>query len=166
MQLKTNLLLGMLLAATNIFAQNKPANTSTGSAQSIYAELGGNGIFFSVNYDFRFAQSQKGLGMRVGLGYAPGTNDGVITIPLGINHLAGTAPHFFESGLGITYIKTVKGSDILSGLSGSCLVPGIGYRLQPGQRGFLFRITISPLVPLQAGGKTFFWGGIGLGYKF
>ena len=164
------LLLAILLATVNIFAQTAPPgadekpNTYPHGAQAIYVELGGNGLFLSANYDFRFTKSQKGFGMRLGVGFFGGT----IIVPVGINHLAGKAPNYFESGIGITYLKYTGNDNLFfkSGSSGVALLPSIGYRYQPEHKGFFGRIAISPLIDLEKGGRWFPWAGIGLGYKF
>ena len=164
------LMLAILLATANIFAQtavsdaDKTLTNQPHRAQVIYGELLGNGIVFSANYDFRFTKSQKGFGMRLGLGFFGVSGSGIITVPVGINHLAGKAPDYFESGIGITYAK-FTGTDFFSG-SGSWLVPSIGYRYQPEHNGFFWRIAISPLISLEKGDGWISWGGIGLGYKF
>ena len=162
----------MLLTTANMFAQivsagaDRTSNNTSHRAQVIYGELLGNGLLFSANYDFRFAKSQKGLGMRLGLGFFGGSGSGIFTVPIGINHLAGKAPNYFESGIGVTY-ATFTGDDyFLSGRSGSLLVPGIGYRYQPEHNGFFGKISLSPLISLEESGSWLFWGGIGLGYKF
>ena len=71
--------------------------------QSVYLELGGNGLFISGNFDARFTKKENGFGFRMGLGMFPATifNSTFITIPVGLNHLAGKAPHHLESGMGL-----------------------------------------------------------------
>jgi len=173
MQPKVKLLmLAMLLATANLFAQTAPpdagetpTNYSHG-AQVIYGEFGGSGPLLSINYDFRFTKSQKGLGMRLGMGYFRLFSGGVFSVPVAINHLAGEAPNYFESSIGFTYATYATNVDFLNGSSGSVLVPGIGYRYQPEGSGFFGRIVVSPLISLEKGDGFLFWGGIGLGYKF
>jgi hypothetical protein len=89
---------------------------------------------------------------------------GGVSIPIGINYLAGKSSHYFEAGLGAT-IYTLKGltlfnEDLHEG--GVIFVPGVGYRYQPLQNGFTFRIFVSPLI----GNGSTFWAGISAGYKF
>ena len=58
----------------------------TGFKQNyFYAEIGGNGIFGSINYE-RQVSKQPGLGVRVGLGFYM---DAIFhyTVPVGINYL-------------------------------------------------------------------------------
>jgi hypothetical protein len=56
--------------ATSSYAQDI-AHKPSQRAQSVYGEIGGNGILLSANYDVRFANSQKGLGLRIGIGDWP-----------------------------------------------------------------------------------------------
>lgn len=166
------LILAMLLATANLFGQSaSPGAGETQAnyshrAQVIYGEFGGSGPLLSINYDFRFTKSQKGLGMRLGLGFFRLYSGGVSSVPVAINHLAGKAPNYFESSIGVTYATLTEGDGFLRGSGGSFLVPGIGYRYQPENNGFFGRIAISPLIVMEEGGVWIPWGGIGLGYKF
>jgi hypothetical protein len=149
--------------------------------KSVFLELGGNGGFLSVNFDSRFSKTEKGLGYRAGVGFIPALNTGnadfffpstpsILTVPFGINHLAGKAPNYFESGFGITYAYT--SGDISSDfwgysvdVSGSIwnFVPSIGYRYANTGKGFQFRACISPIINK---GDAMFWAGVSAGYKF
>jgi hypothetical protein len=149
--------------------------------KSVFFEIGGNGLVFSANFDSRFTKSEKGFGFRIGIGFIPAINSGdadifypstpsALTIPIGINHLAGNAPHYFESGLGITYVHVSgKVSSDFWGYSedvtGSAIgfVPSIGYRYAKIGKAFQGRIFISPII--SSGGASF-WGGLSVGYKF
>ncbi len=149
--------------------------------KSVFLELGGNGIGFSLNFDSRFTKSEKGFGFRAGIGFFPAINEGdadiiapstpsLLSIPIGINHLAGNAPHYFESGLGITYVHVSgKVSSDFWGYSedvtGSAIafVPSIGYRYAKPGKAFQGRIFISPVI--GSGGASF-WAGLSVGYKF
>ena len=144
--------------------------------QSLFLELGGNGLAFSANFDSRFKKSDKGLGYRIGIGLVPGVDAIVIetstwlTLPFGINYLAGKAPNYFEAGLGGTFVSGNAGDsfDEIFGESGRekfstvAFVPSAGYRHAREGKGFTWRVFISPLI---AGGGAFFWGGVSLGVK-
>lgn len=133
-------------------------------AQVVYGEFLGSGLIFSTHYDFRFGKRQNGFGMRAGVGFFGGSDGGILTVPVGINHLAGNGPHYFESGLGYTFATFTGNEDFLGG-SGSLLVPSVGYRYQPLGKGFVARVYISPLVAIEESGGWIFWGGFSLGYK-
>ncbi len=153
-----------LFLQSTVFAQNE--NDGPKRAQSVYGELGGNGLFFSANYDVRFLKSEKGFGMRAGLGFFGGSGGGLLTVPIGLNYLAGKAPSYLEVGLGYTYASFTSSDDFIDGEGGSLLVPSVGYRFQPSKKGFTGRVIISPLIALGNGGGWFMFGGISAGYKF
>jgi len=148
--------------------------------KSVFFEIGGNGLGFSANFDSRFTKSEKGFGFRAGVGFLPPTHSEtdiiypstpfMLTVPLAINHLAGKAPNYFESGIGITYVYTSGNvSSEFWGYSedatGSSLafVPSVGYRHAKTGKAFQWRAVISPVI--GQGGATF-WMGLSLGYKF
>lgn len=159
----------LIITQNRINAQSnlteKQKNDSSQRAQIVFGEIGGNGLLLSANYDFRFFKSQKGLGMRVGLGFFGGSGGGIVTVPVGLNFLAGKAPNYLEVGAGYTYATFTGGSDSFFSGSGGVFVPSIGYRYQPIDKGFVALIFVSPLVSLGTGGGWIFWGGIGIGVK-
>lgn len=137
-------------------------------AQSVYAELFGNGLIFSLNYDTRLFSKPNGLGIRGGFGYIGGKGDsnnggGVITIPIQANWLLGKDGKYFEIGAGPTIIigtGDLAGED-LGNVVGSLT---FGYRKQPEDGGFMWRIGITPLF-----NSNFFfpyWAGGSIGYAF
>ncbi len=147
----------LLFFCTATFAQGN---------KSVFLEIFGNGIGFSANYDMRFAKKENGFGFRAGIGIYPETfvNSSFITLPIGINHLAGKAPHHLETGLGVTFIPggiEAFGEDEIA-VNGIMFVPSIGYRYARKTRGFQGRIFFSPWI-----GEDFVAvGGFSLGYKF
>lgn len=154
-----------LLIIFNFVANGQtPNDAGSHAAQSVYLEIGGNGILFSANYDTRFAKTQGGLGMRVGAGFFGGSEEGVLTIPVGLNYLAGKAPNFFEGGLGYTYATFTSSDGFFSG-DGHLLFPSAGYRYQQIGKGIVARIVISPAIDIGSGDWVFF-GGVAIGYKF
>lgn len=155
------------------------ATTYAQGNKSVFLEFGGNGLGLSANFDSRFKKSEKGFGYRVGIGCIPGTNSSAdiiypstpffLTIPVGINYLVGKAPHYFESGLGLTYMYTsgTMTSDFWGyeeDVSGSyaAFVPSIAYRHAKAGKAFQYRIIISPVISNGA----VFWGGLSVGYQF
>lgn len=81
-------------------AQEKPVT------QSIYLELGGAGLPYSLNYDFRFDKDRiDSWGMRVGAGgYAISGGDSFFSAPIQVNKLFGKNGHYFEFGAGATFL--------------------------------------------------------------
>lgn len=165
------MLLAFAALTTTSFAQNTdddddegPAKPPSRNAKQFYGEFLGNGLLFTANYDFRFGQRQKGLGMRVGLGFFGGSDGGILTVPIAINNLSGRAPNYLEVGLGATYAGMADGDEIFDEASTVLIIPSIGYRYQPKGKGFTGRIAFTPLVSTAGGFFTF--GGLSAGYKF
>src|SRR4051794_30902153 len=135
------------------------------AAKSIYVELGGPGIA-SFNFDTRFSKSEKGLGGRIGIGGWKAEDEGVLTVPVGINYLLGKDnKNYFEIGAGFTYVHE---SDNYFGegstFDGSFGHLTFGYRLQPAKGGFTFRASIVPI--FGQGDFIPYYAGISFGYKF
>jgi hypothetical protein len=142
--------------------------------QAVYAEAGGAGLLFSMNYDARFTKSLDGLGFRVGLGYSFTNDPTFITFPVGVNYLLGRHGNYFEIGANATYVTiTNRNNDYLFNLGGqdydsrtTNLVFGtvnLGYRRQPVHGGFNFRGGITPIF---GKGISSIFGYISLGYNF
>lgn len=144
-------------------------------AQSVYLELGTPSVV-AVNYDTRFFQKQTGLGGRIGIGgfSLRGNNiDGdkdyisALFIPVGITYLFESKTKcYLELGAGITPVfasseTAVSDNGNMSSTFGHAYV---GFRIQPKEKGFLFRAGLSPVF----GKFGFLPQGIGIsfGYKF
>ena len=141
--------------------------------QAIYAELGGNGILLSVNYDRRFNKRTTGLGFRAGLGYSFDSYTPFVTVPVAINYLMGKRNSFFEVGVGETavFIGNVKDyggisigdEDFTSKEVLLITALNIGYRLQPVKGGFNLR---AGFMPLFVKSSTSILPYVSLGYNF
>lgn len=134
--------------------------------KSVFVEILGNGVGASLNFDARFSKSDKGLGYRLGVGIFPGTiiNAPFVTIPVGINYLAGHAPHYFETGVGATVMPGIKVFwDDSYRASGVLFIPNIGYRYARKNKGFQGRLGISPWI---GNGGVILIGGFSIGYHF
>lgn len=147
--------------------------------KAVFVEGLGNGIFLSGNFDMRFKPDQNdGLGFRAGIGGGVfnDNNDGstnsfgLLTFPLSVNYLVGKKRSSFESGIGLTpLINNVSIQSIdneffnRSGLGVSGFL-NIGYRFQPINNGFMFRINWSPA--FNSAGFSPRWFGLSLGYSF
>jgi hypothetical protein len=134
--------------------------------KTIYGELGGPGIF-SVNFDTRLSAKPTGIGLRVGMGYAPGLFSSAIAFPLGVNVLAGKNRHYFEAEGGASFIH-MFGSDNKDGwfstdpASEWIKYVYAGYRYKAPD-GFTARIGFCPMF---AEGQVEPWMGISVGYSF
>jgi len=139
---------------------------SAQSAKSIYFELGGPGIA-SFNFDTRFSGKDDGFGGRIGIGGVSVDGSGVIYFPMGINWLLGKdGRHYFEVGAGVTpVLETGDFSDGDGGdLTNTFGHLTFGYRMQPADGGYTFRVAIVPVF-----GNGFFipyYAGVSFGYKF
>jgi hypothetical protein len=146
--------------------------------QAFYAEMGGAGLVFSVNYDRRFNKQVDGLGFRAGVGYSFTDEDiSFTTIPLGINYLMGDKikGRYFEMGLNesvmltgdrnSTYysVMTVGNVEIKPNSTYFVTSLNLGYRSQPTKGGFNFRIGLMPYL-LQS--YVGIGGYLSLGYNF
>jgi hypothetical protein len=159
-----------LFVASFVFAQKQQEEEelvppATANAQQIYAELLGPGIFYTINYDTRFGKKEKGLGMRVGMGAVFSNGEGVVSIPVGLNYLAGRNGNYLEVGGGISYF-TAATSDIIDG-SALLGFATFGYRRQTyKQKNVTWRIAFDPLMIFSDGFSLIPYFGFSLGYRF
>ncbi len=127
------LLICVLLITSNIsFGQDKNLSLDN-RAQSVFVEVGGNGLLLSANYDTRFLRRQNGLGARVGIGYLAdpfGDADG-LTFPLGLNYLFGKNRNYFELGAGATIYNLNGNSFFDVNASGTVFVPSMAIVFNP-----------------------------------
>jgi hypothetical protein len=139
------------------------------TTKAIYVELGGAGLPYSFNYDFRFDPTkQDGWGMRVGLGGYTTTNESFFSAPIMLNRLYGKGTNFFEVGIGATFFAfdNTDYSFILD-VNGSPSAMGtmnFGYRRIPIDGGFMWKINLNPIF-----NNNGFWplfAGVGFGYAF
>ena len=127
----------------------KSDSTLNKRVQSVYVELGGPGILLSINYDGRFGNNRTGFGYRSGLGFIPGSNGQIITIPAQLNYLLGGGGHYLEIGAGATLIL-INGNgstDLFSKNSSTALFGTMvfGYRYQPVKGGLTIRAGYTPI---------------------
>jgi hypothetical protein len=96
---KLALVVVFLFSSLISFAQDGPLPT-----RSVFAELGGSGLAYSFNYDFRFDKTRiDSWGMRVGAGGYKIGGDSFFSLPVLVNKLYGKDERFFELGLGMTF---------------------------------------------------------------
>jgi len=145
------------------------------SKSAIYVELLGQGLLYSVNYDYRFTPH---FGVRAGFTSWSIPTFAVISVgelsltgfPITVNYLSGDGTSHLELGIGIVPMTfTMQGQDIFFGTQyegeGSTVLgtATLGYRAQPRDGGFVFRIGFTPLFNLK---KVFPLGGLSLGVAF
>jgi len=171
-------------------AQNNNSNEKEGKNDKMfYAELGGAGVLFSANMDFRFKPNTRlGWGARAGIGFTiyeketqvvyPGGGFGynydtksIATIPVGLNYVFGkpTSANTFEVGAGATFL-TQKASVLSYENSGDRKEGNIlgnfsfMYRRVPIDGGFAWRVGFTPVI--NADGQIFPTGAVSIGYSF
>jgi len=166
---------------------NAQVNTSDSTAtsdntankyNSVFVELGGNGLYYTVNYDrlFKFSDYIY-ISRRVGLHYSNnllGNNYRFIGIPLEISGLIPISDrHFLEIGAGITILNRLKNSDNHNETL-AILALRAGFRYQRPNGGFFFKAGFTPLynfyvdhpLPNTNYFSWFFLPGIAFGYTF
>jgi hypothetical protein len=159
-----------------------PARAQVTAPNGIYLELLGNGLLYTINYD-RFISDD--ISLRAGFEYIGlGASDpssgesasvSMMLIPITFNyffasHNNGTVGSSkLELGAGVMIVNLSASATGSAGtlFSGSGLGVGgtatVGYRYQPSDGGFIFRIGFTPL--FGPGGFVPF-GGLSLGYAF
>lgn len=128
---------------------------------SVYLELGGNSFIYSINYDYTLQLSDlTKLAIGTGFEYVDEIKINEVSygssfcITPAANFLFGRSSHHFETGIAAYYP-----------LSAGTIIPTIrlGYRYQPRNGGFLFRIGATPIV---VPGVILPWAGLSVGYTF
>ena len=111
--------------------------------KSVYFEAGGNGLYYSFNYEMIVKQTENiNLAFRGGCGYMPESvaDEHFIAVPFEFNIITGQNNSHFELGFGYTFVYQYK-YDI--GL-GQMLVMRLGYRFQRKKQGLMYRIALTP----------------------
>ncbi len=134
-------------------------------SKSLYLELGGNALFYSINYDTRFAHKQDGIGAKIGVSLY---RSEAIAIPFHLNYIIGKNNHGLELGAGVyAFHRFINGPDNILFPSGV-----VAYRYQPLKKHFTFRAGWTPTFAKSSGGHFdfailgWYWPGISFGYKF
>ncbi len=157
-----SLLLGLICFASMYgYAQQQyPADKTKYAHHSIFLELAGNALFYSINYDYRFWEH---VSVRAGFGRLKFFETSTL-VPVMINYLLPISHHgsYLEVGAGPVFnlskdYELVSSSD--SNIAGTAT---IGYRWQP-VHGFQFRISFTPAFSATAFQP---WGGISFGHCF
>lgn len=187
------IVLGFLLLSLSQLAMAQEVENKA-ATQAIYVELGGVGLPYSFNYDFRFDKEKRdSWGMRVGFsGYAI-EGDSFFSLPVMVNKLYGKGNHFFEVGFGATFLAFDNedytyqncyydqngnyicdshsdgnsGTNFILDIDGSPSVMGVlnlGYRRMPADGGFMWKVNLNPI--FNNNGFWPLYAGIGLGYAF
>jgi hypothetical protein len=132
-----------------------PAAAQRAGANSIFAELLGNGGAYSINYDRRLGTG--GASVRVGVSQWATTGDffgGVsdqrkefLTVPVLLNALTGGGTHHLELGAGVLLGSRTVTRSAIGTTDRSAIVSAtgtLGYRRQRPGRGWVFRAGFTP----------------------
>jgi len=167
-------------------AKNSSKSGGREAKNAIYVDLLGPGLFYSVNYDRVLTDD---LSARIGFSYlslGASASDGAGTtvsesfsywaVPLTVSYLGiGSPNNMFEVGGGGVLLD-VKGSGLVDAEGENVDAQGnidtmlfgltalAGYRHQPADGGFVFRVGVSPVMVFNSGFLP--WGYLSLGGAF
>lgn len=186
-------ILGFVLLISSHFLMAQDAETKL-STKSVFVELGGAGLPYSFNYDFRFDKTRMdSWGMRVGFGGYAIEGNSFFSLPVMANKLFGKGNNFFELGFGATFLAFnnddyyyescyydsignyicnnnntgSSGTNFILEIDGSPSVMGVlnfGYRRMPSDGGFMWKVNLNPI--FNNNGFMPLFAGVGLGYAF
>jgi hypothetical protein len=132
----------IVLTSVSGFGQENVTHVSQSAG---YFEVLGQGILYSVNYDYRF---RSHVSFRAGFtawsvpsGSHFDTRE-LIGFPLMLNYLSGKGNSHFELGLGI--LPTIK-RDLGPNNPAILFTATLGYRFQPIDGGLVFRVGVTPV---------------------
>lgn len=153
----------LAFAPADTCAQETPLPPAKNAA---YLEIAGNGLLYTVNYDRYFTPEITG---RIGAMRFENSDVSLTAIPLTGNYLVGSSSSKLELGIGpqLLIIDIDEQREEFAGLDeDATTIAGtatIGYRYQPMDGGFVFRIGFTPSFSQSGLGL---WGGLSLGYSF
>jgi hypothetical protein len=147
---------------------------SSFSRNAIYVEGFGSGLAYSINYEYRITEQ---IGLRAGFSSWSMTpifffSSGKSTfteLPLLVNYLVGRHRDHLELGLGMLVGFSSTEGELFWGNEYSSKghfilgTAAIGFRMEPKNGGFMFRITFTPFFTFK---NVWPFGGISLGYAF
>jgi hypothetical protein len=165
------LLIFLITIPNTLLAQNKVTNFRR---NAIYVEVLGAGIAYSLNYEYRIS---KQIGLRAGFSswsfstdlFSSNGRSSFTEFPLMVNYLIGNHINHLELGLG-TVVGFISNQDSYFWGSGYSSkdhfvigTAAIGFRMEPNDGGFMFRIAFTPFFTFK---NVWPFGGLSLGYAF
>lgn len=150
-----------LFVTNTAFSQEINSASRPLKKHSIYVELGGNSLLYSINYDLLIPLS-KGIKLSAGSGFSQVSTIKIndenygpsFCVAPALNILFGRRAHHFETGIS-TFVPLHVGLLAIGAR--------IGYRYQRPKGGFLFRFALTPQF-VYAGMLP--WVGVSLGFTF
>lgn len=168
-------MLSLVSVAAPLAGQQGAAPPPATARNAIYAELGGNGLLYTLNYDRRIRNHVTGRAGLMFISLSGTDEDGsrveatVAFVPLMVNRLIGSGAGRFELGIGPVFgfaggeIDDVEDEDVeFTGLGLAAVSSTIGYRYQPLDGGLVFRAGLTPFYS----GSLQVWGGLSIGVAF
>lgn len=178
--MKNCILLILLVANVFVFSQDDSTKVMKKLKRNVvFGEIGGNGLYGSLNYNRTTRRIGKKVRLSFRLGIAPNTeprNNGNPIEPLAeIGMLLGKAASYFELGLGASIHSYTETNYSRSGkLLSSRLVWNpyktlrLGCRFQKPEGGIFYCAALTPVLGENpfTGSSGFLWFGFGMGYCF
>ena len=158
------LLLFLIPVSSRLYAQDTdtPMGVETEfKKHSIYLELLGNGLSYSINYERLL---KPGLSLRMGAGYFPElddffTNTRHISLPILLNSLIDiNRTTQFEAGLGTTFL-------FLNPNENFYITSSFGIKSVDPKTGKFFKVSLTPFTN-NITKRIYFSGGLSLGKTF
>ena len=146
--MRTVVILGIFFIFSTLSFAQSPFKKNT-----IFGELGGNGLLASINYE-RQLSSKPGVGVRLGMGFY-GVKPTHLTVTVGVNYLIPLKKNnsFLDLGFGLTFssanVRLVLASD-----DGALnmeknirvnVIPGIGFRRHTSKN-MMCRFGLTPII--------------------
>lgn len=178
--MRTTLIIAFLGLSLAIRAQEQTVSNV------VFAEAGGAGYFYSVNYGHIFREHPVSSMMRIGVGLTPFWDRGIY-VPAEYSLLVGGKKHYAEFGIAATYFSrdvndylsdggTFVGYQGVFRTQGINIVGRIGYCFMPLRKKMLMiRAAWTPIHfarsyyfdEIHPLGKNLpLWGGVSVGYAF
>ena len=153
----------MLLFSIFIFAVCQLLAQKSFKRNTVYFEIGGNGLVLSLNYE-RQITSKPGLGFHAGVALSGDKP----AFPLGAKYLfdLGKQRSFLEVGAGVTIAEQDMWEEDLNQVTGNPykagFIPSVGYRYN-APKGFMCRINYTPFFNKYRTELLFF--GVSVGWR-
>lgn len=170
------LLVVLLLGTSHVKAQHElePVRKHT-----IFLELGGNGGFYSINYDrIMLTKESWKLAGRAGAMFYRSESDHLqsksstwFAVPLEVSYLRGRSNHLLELGVGVTPLYHAYATLESSHVKEVRLLPvaRIGYRYQRNEGGMFYKAGFTPMAQFDKEENSnqscvLPWFGLAIGY--
>jgi len=160
MRIKIAILLVIMITTLEVKSQSQFKN-------GVFAELGGNGYWYSINYE---RQLRRTIVARGGIGYVMKS----FVIPMTIEKIYGQKNHHLDVGGGLTFVNFHQTNNDIPTRRNSFAVTGVlGYRYQKPDKKFFLKVAFTPIWTFynndpkdETPYPVFPWGGIGVGTRF